>query len=134
MGSGGAAPPLKTVPGRDTVPVISYPTTIGKGGRPRPHLTTKPFSPFQCCASVLSWAWPLGCQETGTQNVKPEARTWCHTESGVPTPGTAHGMSATGATCDGRPPHAPPIANNTASTNLFSLTHHPTLPILTDRA
>src|SRR5438309_4985973 len=59
---------------------------------------------------MLSWGPPAGRHAGGTQNVKPEARTWCHTESGVPTPGMAQG--ATGAICDERPPDAAPTATN----------------------
>ncbi len=56
-------------------------------GRPTPHMTDVP-SPFHWFASTLSWPWPPGFQETGTQKVKPDARTWRHSESGDPTPGT----------------------------------------------
>src|ERR1041384_3521008 len=56
-------------------------------GRPSPHVTDVP-SPFHWFASTLSCAWPLGFHEAGTQKVKPDARTWRHSESGEPTPGT----------------------------------------------
>src|SRR5258706_4031767 len=65
-------------------------------GRPTPHVTDVP-SPFHWFASTLSRPWPLDFQETGTQKVKPDARTWRHNESGDPTPGTEQ-------LCDCRPP------------------------------
>src|SRR6266852_3420335 len=80
----------------------AYPTSKA-GGRPKSQVTEPP-SPCHRFASMLSWEWPAGCQAGGTQNVKPEARTWCHTESRVPIPGTAQGTSATGTVCDDWPP------------------------------
>src|SRR5712692_6255935 len=74
-----------------------------EGGRPRPQVTEVP-SPFHCGASTLSWAWPLGFQDAGTQKVKPDARTWRQSESGDPTPGTAQGTTATCIASNGCPP------------------------------
>src|SRR6266850_6367765 len=72
-------------------------------GRPTPHVTDVP-SPFHWFASTLSWPWPPGFQEAGTQKAKPDARTWRHNESGDPTPGIGHGGGAAGVLCDCRPP------------------------------
>src|SRR5258705_375469 len=90
---------------RTMTPLTSPRVVTPMAGRPRPQVTEPP-SPFQRCASRLSLGWPLGRQDAGTQKVKPDARTWCHTEAGDPTPGTAHGTTASGAACPGCPLHA----------------------------
>src|SRR3989442_6816475 len=104
---------LGLVPGmpRTIRPVILSTTSppVKERGSPRSHVS-EPLPPCHCFASMLSWGPPAGRHAGGTQNVKPEARTWCHTESGVPTPGMAQG--AAGAVCDERPPDAAPTATS----------------------
>ena len=92
-----------TVPG-PTVPPGTMDTLISaarrecaptESGRPRPQ-TRDPSFPLHARGSKLSDAGRLGRHWLGTQNVKPDARTWCQEESTGPTPAIGQRVKATG--------------------------------------
>jgi hypothetical protein len=94
----GGAVPGPTVPPRTMDPVITpvrracAPT---ESGRPRPQ-TRDPSFPVHTRGSKLSDAGRLGRHAPGTQNVKPDARTWCQEESTGPTPVMGQRFKETG--------------------------------------